>query len=42
LADLAITSMSGTFKAAKDIKAVRFDLEDLTKTIQVEASLGPN
>jgi hypothetical protein len=41
LANPAMPSTSGTFKAAKDAKAIQVNDEDLTKTVQVRAGLSP-
>jgi hypothetical protein len=41
LANLAMPSMSDAFKVAENAKAIWIDVEDLTKTIQIGASLSP-
>jgi hypothetical protein len=41
LANMAMPSTSGTFKATEDAKAIQIDTEDPAKTIQVGANLSP-
>jgi hypothetical protein len=41
LANLAMPSMSGAFKAIEDAKVIQINAEEPTKTVQIGASLSP-